>query len=73
MAANQTSGAGQAATTLIYKSSEPAPQTVAIPNPPASPVSTGPATPSAQAPGAQNKPGFLRKIGRFFKRIFGAE
>jgi hypothetical protein len=30
--------AGQAATTLVYKSSEPAPQSVAIPQPPASPV-----------------------------------
>ncbi|MGA2753087.1 MAG: hypothetical protein ABSE53_04915 [Terracidiphilus sp.] len=73
-AANETAGAGQAATTLVYKSSEPAPQTISIPQPPASPAATGgPATPAAQAQGSQKKPGFFRKIGRFFKRIFGAE
>ncbi len=69
-AANTTAGSGQAATTLVYKSSQPAPQTVAIPQPPASAGATGPAT---QASGAPKKPGFFRKIGRFFKRIFGAE
>jgi hypothetical protein len=72
-AANETAGGGQAATTLVYKSSAAAPQTVAIPQPPASPGATGPATPAAQPSGAQKKPGFFRKIGRFFKRIFGAE
>jgi len=69
-AANQTAGSGQATTTLVYKSSEAAPQPVAIPQPPASPAATGPPTP---APGAQKKPGFFHRIGRFFKRIFGAE
>ena len=69
-AANTTAGSGQAATTLVYKSSQPAPQTVAIPLPPASAGATGPAAPAS---GASKKPGFFRKIGRFFKRIFGAE
>ena len=72
-AANTTAGSGQAATTLVYKSSQSAPQSVTIPQPPASPGATAPATPAANAPGAQKKPGFFRKIGRFFKRIFGAE
>jgi hypothetical protein len=72
-AANTTAGAGQAATTLVYKGSESAPQTVTIPQPPASQVTTGPVTPAAQSSGAQKKPGFFRSIGRFFKRIFGAE
>jgi hypothetical protein len=72
-AANTTAGSGQAATTLVYKSSQSEPQSVAIPQPPASPGATAPATPAANAPGAQKKPGFFRKIGRFFKRIFGAE
>ena len=44
-----------------------------IPQPAASPAATRPATPAAQAAGAQKKPGFFRRIGRFFKRIFGAE
>ncbi len=70
-AANETAGAGQAATTLVYKSAEHAPKTVAIPQPPASPGASGPTTPAAS--GSQKKPGFFRKIGRFFKRIFGAE
>ena len=72
-AANTTAGSGQAATTLVYKSSQPAPQTVAIPQPPASAGATGPATPAANSPGTQKKPGFFGRIGRFFKRIFGAE
>lgn len=69
-AANTTAGSGEAATTLVYKSSEHAPQSVAIPQPPAPASSTGPAAPPAGAP---KKPGFFRAIGRFFKRIFGAE
>ena len=72
-AANTTAGSGQAATTLVYKSSQPAPQTVTIPQPPASPGVTGPASPAANAPDAKKKPGFFRRVGRFFKRIFGAE
>jgi hypothetical protein len=72
-AANTTAGSGQEATTLVYKSSQSAPQTVTIPQPPASAGATGPAAPAATAPGAQKKPGLFRKIGRFFKRIFGAE
>ncbi len=72
-ASNTTAGTGPAQTTLVYKSSEPAPQSVAIPQPPASPPVTVPATPAAQASGPQRKPGFFRKIGRFFKRMFGAE
>lgn len=72
-AANETVGSGQASTTLVYKSSAPAPQVVTIPQPAAAPAATGPATPAAQAPGAEKKPGFFRSIGRFFKRMFGAE
>lgn len=69
-AANTTAGSGQAATTLVYKSSQSAPQTVAIPQPPASAGAAGPAAPAS---GAQKKPGFFHKVGQFFKRIFGAE
>ncbi len=69
-AADQTAGSGQAATTLVYKSSNQA-LPAAIPQPPASAGAPRPATPAAS--GAQKKPGFFRKIGRFFKRIFGAD
>jgi hypothetical protein len=72
-AANATPGSGQAETTLVYKSSEAAPQAVTIPQPAASAAGSAPAAPAAQAPGAEKKPGFFRSIGRFFKRIFGAE
>jgi hypothetical protein len=72
-AANTPAGAGQAETTLVYKSNEAPPQTTAIPQTPASPTTTGPATPAPQPSGSEKKPGFFRKIGRFFKRIFGAE
>jgi hypothetical protein len=69
-ATNQTAGNGQATTTLVYKSSEAAPQLVTIPPPPASPATTGPATPVS---GAEKKPGFFSRVGHFFKRMFGAE
>jgi len=70
-ASSATAGSGQAATTLVYKSSEHAPQTVAIPQPPASAGATGPPAPAKSK--AQKKSGFFRRVGRFFKRIFGAE
>jgi hypothetical protein len=66
-AANQTAGSGQATTTLVYKSSQPAPA-VTTPPPAASPTATGPPTPAPE-----KKPGFFRRIGHFFKRMFGAE
>jgi hypothetical protein len=69
-ATNQTAGNGQATTTLVYQSTAAAPQPVAIPQAPASPATTGPPTP---APGAEKKPGFFRRVGHFFKRMFGAE
>ncbi|HEY1804037.1 MAG TPA: hypothetical protein VGG45_06110 [Terracidiphilus sp.] len=70
-AANSTAGPGEAATTLIYKSGQSAPQSIAIPQPAVPPAAT--AAPPAQTPGGQKKPGFFRRVGRFFKRIFGAE
>jgi hypothetical protein len=69
-ATNQTAGNGQATTTLVYQSTAAAPQPVAIPQAPATPATTGPPTP---APGAEKKPGFFRRVGHFFKRMFGAE
>jgi hypothetical protein len=68
-AANQTAGSGQATTTLVYKSSEPAPA-VTIPPPAAAPAATGPAT---LATSTEKKAGFFSRIGHFFKRMIGAE
>ena len=55
---------------LVYKSPEQAP-TVAAPA--AAPAAGTAATPAATPPAAQKKTGFFGSIGRFFRRIFGAE
>ncbi|MEI9969684.1 MAG: hypothetical protein WDM87_14070 [Terracidiphilus sp.] len=68
-AANQTAGSGQATTTLVYKSSQPVPA-VTIPQPAASPATTGPPNAGARR---KEKAGFFTSIGHFFKRMFGAE
>jgi hypothetical protein len=77
-ATNQPAGSGSASTTLTYNApgnNNPLP--AAIPQPPAAPQTTPQATPAPAAQPAQQpatqKPGFFRRIGRFFKRIFGAE
>jgi hypothetical protein len=61
---------------LVYKSADHAPQTVELPKPATSPASTAPGTSSgsnAHPPQPVPNPGFFHKIGRFFRRIFGAE
>jgi hypothetical protein len=78
IATNQPAGGGSASTTLVYNAPEHAPQPVAIPQPPpAPPVTTqtipAPANQPAQKQAGQKKPGFFHKVGRFFKRVFGAE
>jgi hypothetical protein len=52
---------------LVYKSAEHAPQPVATPA--AAPA----AATTATKPATNKKPGFFSKVGRFFRRIFGAE
>ncbi len=52
---------------LVYKSAEHAPQATAATATPAASV-----TQSAQ-PAANKKPGFFSKVGKFFRRIFGAQ
>jgi len=56
----------QPAPPLVYNAAADAPQ------PP--PESQPPSTPTTAAtPLVQKKPGFLHKVGNFFRRIFGAE
>jgi hypothetical protein len=62
---NQNSAATQSIEPLVYKG---AAQPAAAP-PPASAAVTPPANPSAP----NKKPGFFSSVGRFFRRIFGAE
>ncbi len=72
-AIKQPAGNDEAATTLVHNAGEPTPQTVAIPPPPAAPVVTTAASLPAHAVKTQKKPGVFRRIGRFFKRVFGAD
>jgi hypothetical protein len=58
---------------LVFKSAAAAPAPVVVP-PPAPVAETVAAPAPVVAPhAAKKKPGFFRSIGRFFKRIFGAE
>jgi hypothetical protein len=72
---SQPAGNGNAATTLVYNApGNQSPQPAAIPQPPAPPpTATGTAPAAAQPQPQQKKPGVFRRIGRFFKRVFGAE
>jgi hypothetical protein len=69
-ATNQAAPSGQAATTMVYNASgNQTAQLAPIPQPPTAQQAS--AAPTKQA--AQKNPGFFSKVGRFFKRIFGAE
>jgi hypothetical protein len=54
---------------LVYKSADRAPQPAAEATPAASAAASSPAT----KPAPKKKSGFFGGIGRFFRRIFGAE
>ena len=58
-----------ATSTLSYNGADHAAQIAAPPT--AAPAAS--TTPPPQAPATKKKPGFFGKIGRFFKRMFGAE
>jgi hypothetical protein len=69
-AATQTGNASaKPLETLAYNGAEHAPELAAEPAPVAQPAAAEPANP----PAARKKPGFLSSVGRFFRRIFGAE
>ena len=69
----QPAGSGAASTTLVYNGSEKPAQTVTIPPPPPAPQTAQVPASQATQPAAKKKPGVFRKIGRFFKKVFGAE
>lgn len=70
--AQPAAGKAQVTEPLVYKSAAPAPATVAQPAPPSSADASQSPTQPVKPPAAK-KPGFFGRIGRFFKRIFGAE
>lgn len=51
---------------LVYNAADHAPSAAA-------PAAAAPATPPVAAPVPEKKPGFFKRVGGFFKRIFGAE
>jgi hypothetical protein len=67
--ANQSSAPTQLVEPLVYKSADRAPQPAAEATPAASAAASSPAT----KPAPKKKSGFFGGIGRFFRRIFGAE
>ena len=68
-AVSLSSAPQQALEPLVYKSADHAPQPVAAAVP-----QTGAETNSAaKPPETKKKPGFFTKVGKFFRRIFGAE
>jgi hypothetical protein len=69
--AEQGSSAAQTIEPLVYKSADHAAQPAAEPT--ASAVANPPATQSATQLAAEKKPGFFSTVGRFFRRLFGAE
>lgn len=73
VAIKQPAANDQAETTMVYSGGEKTQQTVEIPRPDAGPVVTAAPAPTAEATAGKKKTGFFRKIGRFFKRVFGAE
>jgi hypothetical protein len=66
--ANSNADAPQVVAPLVYKAADHAPQPST-----AESASAPPSSPAATQPKAQKQPGFFSKLGRFFKRIFGAE
>jgi len=72
--APKQASSGNAATVapLVYSSKTQAAPMETAPTQAASPAAPA-ATAPAAAPAKEKKPGFFRRVGRFFKRIFGAE
>ena len=69
--AGERSGANQQIEPLVYKGEDHGAKAAATPGE-APAAGTGASAP-ANAPAQQKKAGFLTRVGRFFRRIFGAE
>ena len=69
--AEQGSSGAQSIEPLVYKSTDHAAQPAA--EPATSAAANPPTTQSATQPAAEKKPGFFSTVGRFFRRLFGAE
>ena len=61
--------AGEAAGAMVYNAADHAAQ----PAETAPAAAATPAAPPATSPAPQKKPGFFKRVGHFFKRVFGAE
>jgi hypothetical protein len=68
-AVNQSGSSAPAVEPLVYKSADQAAQPAAE----TPPGSGSNANPTTTPPVAKKKPGFFSSVGRFFRRIFGAE
>jgi hypothetical protein len=76
---NRTAGNGEGSTALIYNAPgnlTPQPAAIPQPAPQSAPLTTTGPTPQTAQPAQQpqqKKPGFFKRVGRFFKHVFGAE
>ena len=68
-ALNQGSAPPQVVEPLVYKSADHAPPAAAEAQPPANPAPASGAAPAEP----RKKPGFFSSVGKFFRRLFGAE
>ncbi|HEY1160921.1 MAG TPA: hypothetical protein VGE83_09840 [Terracidiphilus sp.] len=63
----------QTTETLAYSAADHTPKPAEAAQPASTPPAGAPANPAAKPPSAQKKPGIFTRVGRFFRRIFGAE
>ena len=68
--ANQSAAAPPLVEPLVYKSADNPPQAT---QPSAPPPASAAANPPVPPPAAKKKPGFFSSVGKFFRRLFGAE
>lgn len=70
---DQSGAVAPAVAPLVYSSAEHAPKPAPVTQATAVPAPGPPPNPAANSLARKKKPGFFRRIGRFFKRVFGAE
>jgi hypothetical protein len=63
----------QTTETLAYSAADHAPKAAETAPSASTPPAGAPANPATKPPAAQKKPGIFTRVGRFFRRIFGAE